>query len=409
MALRRPRIGMHVLGTGNGGIWRYVHAILARIDLREFDVLLFSDIQDVYAPRPEISLVPLTPARPANSPPRAPDLLKPDAKRERAPANPKDRLLGPLKLWAGAGRESWRLAAVFRGRQLRLLHTNQTGCEEAPIAARMAKVPRVLGTFHIDPTYDLAGRRSGFRHRALEHVSNHCLSVGIGVSRRTSRDWIERTHLPERKVVTIHNGIDPGQFRRRTAPGLARNRMGIANDVDFVIGGIGRLEEAKGFEYLISAVPGLLRRFPKLLLLIAGDGPLREALQGQAAQLGVEGHVRFAGYQRDVQAVLDCLDVFVLPSLCETLGYAFLEAMATCVPTVGTTVGGVPEVIVHGETGLLVPPRDPTALASAIATLIDSGELRTRMGRAARERVIDNFDESQMVRRTIDLYRRVLA
>jgi glycosyltransferase involved in cell wall biosynthesis len=171
---------------------------------------------------------------------------------------------------------------------------------------------------------------------------------------------------------------------------------------------MGRLEEAKGFGYLIDAIPGLLRRYPDLIIAIAGQGPLRDALERRAAELGVAGSVRFVGFCADVQRFYDALDVFVLPSLCETLGYVLLEAMATSLPVVGTRVGGVPEVISDGESGLLVPPRDPAAIARAIESLLGSEELRSRFGREGQQRVVEEFHERDMVRRTVELYRDVL-
>lgn len=406
----RPRIGMHALGTGSGGIWRYVHAILRSINLKEFEVLLFSDVLATYEPRPEIRVIPLSKGVVpwhASGASAAVAALHP-LNCGHAPTRLGLAANGPLKLWAGTVRDAWRLSRDFRGGGLDLLHTNQTGCEEAPIAARMAGVRRVVGTFHIDPTYDLLGLRDGFRHRAIEFASNHCLSRGIGVSSRTSRDWIERTQMAERRVVTIHNGIDAGRFQRRTDCASARRAFGLSDDVTHVIGGIGRLEAAKGFEYLIAAIPQLLRSFPQLVVLIAGEGPLRAALEEHAESIGVQANVRFIGFTQEVQSVLDCLDVFVLPSLCETLGYAHLEAMATGIPAVGTTVGGVPEVIVHGATGLLVPPRDSDSLAAALRKLLESKELRRTMGAAGRERVARRFNEAEMVGKTLDLYRELL-
>ena len=135
---------------------------------------------------------------------------------------------------------------------------------------------------------------------------------------------------------------------------------------------------------------------------------MRESLEAAARARGVVDRVLFLGFRREVQSVLDALDVFVLPSLCETLGYALLEAMAAEVAAIGTTVGGIPEVIVPGETGFLVPPRDPVALAGAIRDLLANEQDRRRMGEAGRRRVAAFFDEKTMVSRTIDLYRMML-
>src|SRR5207302_1086565 len=129
---------------------------------------------------------------------------------------------------------------------------------------------------------------------------------------------------------------------------------------------------------------------------IAGTGPLRESLEQQGARLGLGGEARFLGFQPDVQLCLDALDVFAMPSRCEALPYALLEAIATELPAVGTAVGGVPEVIVPGETGFLVPSRNTQALAAALRPLLESADLRRRFGKAGRERVVQHFNEREM-------------
>jgi glycosyltransferase involved in cell wall biosynthesis len=172
-----------------------------------------------------------------------------------------------------------------------------------------------------------------------------------------------------------------------------------------VIGGIGRLDPVKGYDALIQVVARLVAEFPNVILALAGSGPDRERLSRIARESGIEPRVRFLGFHADVRPVYQALDVFAMPSLSEALPYAVLEAMASGLPVVGTTVGGVPEMIVPGETGLLVPPCDPNALAESLRVLLRDAGLRARMGAAGRERVMRHFHERDMVRRTIELYR----
>src|SRR5262249_14704625 len=117
-----------------------------------------------------------------------------------------------FRLWAGFVHEARSLAAVLRTHNLDLFHTQNTGCEESPLAGRLAGIPLVAGTFHVDSTYDLHRARSGFRHRFLEFVSNQCLDAGIAVSDAAGADWIRRTRMSSNRVTTIHNGIDPEHF-----------------------------------------------------------------------------------------------------------------------------------------------------------------------------------------------------
>ena len=398
---RRPKLGVYAPGTGTGGPWRSVHSLLAGLDLDEFEVVLFSDFAQAYVRRPAVQLDSPTSKRidrASSSPPTA---------LQRGPGLFRRLIPKAVRLWAGFGRQTQALVNRFRRTPVDLLHTHNTGCEESAVSARLAGVPAVVGTFHVDPTYDLHRERSGPSYRLLEYLSNHCLDTAIAVSAATGRDWSRRTHLPAHRVMTIHNGIDARKFCRHLDRAAARAALGLPAD-GLLVGGVGRLDEAKGFCHLLDAVSRLSPARPELFLVLAGRGPLRDELTSQATRLGIADRVRFLGFRADVQPVYDALDVFVLPSLCETLGYALLEAMATELPAVGTTVGGVPEVIVPGQTGFLVPPRDGAALAAALRPLLASEELRRGFGHAGRERVARHFREDEMVRRTIDVYRHLL-
>lgn len=316
------------------------------------------------------------------------------------------RSLAPrsVRLWVGFLKSARERARELRERQIDLFHAQNCGCEESPVAAHLAGIPHVLGTFHVDSTYDLEGERSGVRHRLLEYVSNRALNHAIAVSEATKRDWVRRTRIPERRVTTIHNGVDPDRFRRRVDRSAARRQLGLPEDA-VIFGGVGRLDAAKGFEYAIESVAGL----PETIhLAIAGRGVLREPLEQLAERLGVASRVHFLGFQSDVGLVYDALDVFLLSSLCEALPYALLEAMSHELPVVGTRVAGVPEVIVEGEVGFLADPRDPESLIRAALPLVDSSDLRTRLGAAGRERVIRHFHERDMVAKTIEVYRSML-
>ncbi|MGA2065032.1 MAG: glycosyltransferase family 4 protein [Thermoguttaceae bacterium] len=387
---------------GNSGPARYVAAIARALDPSEFEVLLLD-------PAPGTG-----PADAQKQPEKggvgSPALDGADG----APAGHRliracKRAVPPLaKAWMGFAREARRAARRIREAEpVDLFHTQNTGCEEMPVAARLARIPSVLGTFHVDSTCDLEGARSGFTYRALEWISNRCLHRAIAVSEATRRDWIARTGIPEHRVVTIHNGIDPERFCRKTSAGEARRRLGLPEDGQ-AVAGVGRLNAAKGFAYLIEALALLRQEFPKANVVLAGSGPLREKLESRAAALGLADRVVFLGQCADVDPVFDAADVFVLPSLSEALGFALLEAMAHELPAVGTRVGGVPEVLVPEETGFLVPPRDAAALAAALRPLLSSAELRSRMGQAGHQRVLQHFREDEMVRKTIDIYRQML-
>jgi glycosyltransferase involved in cell wall biosynthesis len=209
--------------------------------------------------------------------------------------------------------------------------------------------------------------------------------------------------------MTIPNGVDHNRFRRQTPKVEARGKLGLPGGGAPVIGCTGRLSAQKGFSYLLRAVAQLRSRYPLLHVALAGDGPLAGSLSDEARALGIKDRVHFLGFQPDVQPVLDASDLFALPSLWEALPYSLLEAMAAELPVVATRVAGVPEVVVDGETGFLVPPSDPEALAVALHQLLDSPTLRQRMGHAGRRRVMTRFDETTMVNNTLRVCREMVG
>jgi len=153
----------------------------------------------------------------------------------------------------------------------------------------------------------------------------------------------------------------------------------------------GRLETQKGLMYLLDAAALVRRELPTAHVLIVGDGPLGPRLRAQAERLGLTEVVRFAGWRDDVPRLTHAADVFCLASLWESFGLVLAEAMSMSKPVVATDVDGIPEVVSHGRTGLLVPPRDPPALAAALLAVLRDTALAARLGQAGRERVAAHF------------------
>jgi glycosyltransferase involved in cell wall biosynthesis len=203
--------------------------------------------------------------------------------------------------------------------------------------------------------------------------------------------------------LVIHYGVDLSRFK----PGLAdspevkslRRDYGLP-DGEPVVGFVGRVVPQKGLTYLLMAADILKIRFPNLHIVIVGDGPLR--LELQAACLS--NHFHFLGERSDVPSLLGLFDLLAVPSEWEAFGIVNLEAMAAGKPVVAFNIDGIPEAIVHGETGLLVPHRDGRALAFAIAELLGDLELRRRMGAAGRRRVEQFFNVREMARKFESLY-----
>jgi glycosyltransferase involved in cell wall biosynthesis len=266
-------------------------------------------------------------------------------------------------------------------------------------AARRAGVPAVVQTQH-QPWLFRAPRkrvRFGCAIAAVDRL--------IAVSWAEQRSY-ERTGVPASRIVTVQNGIVP----RGPGPGrpAARAELGLDPD-ELVVMNIGRLMRQKGQDVLVDAMPGLVAAFPRLRVVVVGGGTLHESLAGQAAALGVADHLCLPGHRTDARMLLDAADVFVLPSRQEGLPLAALEAMDVGLPVVGTEVIGTAEVVVDGETGRLVPPRDARALGSALADLLADPGLRARYGSAGRRRYLDRFTAARMAAETVAVYEDVLA
>jgi len=160
----------------------------------------------------------------------------------------------------------------------------------------------------------------------------------------------------------------------------------------------------KGQKHLVDAMPHVLREIPDAHLVIFGEGELRQPLERQIKELHLEKHVLLPGFREDVVQLMKSADLFVTSSVTEGLGSTALDAMAMRLPVVGTHAGGIPEVVVHGETGLLMPPGDARALAGAIVRLLKDRALRERMGAAGHARVKDRFGVSRLLAGTLRAY-----
>lgn len=196
----------------------------------------------------------------------------------------------------------------------------------------------------------------------------------------------------------IYPGVDVEAF---AAPGAPQGGP-------IVVGAAGRFVPLKGLTHLLRAFREL-SDVPNVRLALAGDGPQRAELEREARELGLGDRVEFLGWESNLAPVFARWSIFVQPSLHDALPMTVLEAMAAGLPVVATSVEGLPEVVIDGETGLLVPPADSGALATAIRTLSLDGDLRSRLGAAARRRVEEHFSVEQMVDATLHVYDALLA
>jgi glycosyltransferase involved in cell wall biosynthesis len=262
----------------------------------------------------------------------------------------------------------------------------------AGIGARVSSVrPVVVRTRHLalpitsKPTYSL------IPHRV------------VTVSEYVRRYLVVERGIPSRQVLDIPTGIDLSRFDPRAVSDDFRKTEGIPEDVPLV-GVIAILRRKKGHHVLLDAIPGILREVPDALFVFAGNGPQTENIEKKIRELCIEKNVRLLGLRRDVEAVLKGIDLFVLPTFQEALGTSILEASAMERAVVSTRVGGVPEVVRHGRTGLLVEPDNAEELKEAIVKLLKDPGLRASMGKEGRKLVEADFSTTRMVQKLHGLY-----
>ena len=221
-------------------------------------------------------------------------------------------------------------------------------------------------------------------------------------------DSLAAAGVDRERVTVVHSGVDCDRFRPPTSQERAdaRGALGIS-DGDFVISAVGALEQRKGHRYLIEAIGALAAtmKSAKVKCFIAGQGSIHGILQREIAVVRCAERIKLLGRIDEPRELLWASDVFAMPSLKEGLGVAALEAMASAIPIVASNVGGLREVVEDGRSGMVVPPANAGAIASAIGRLVDSAELRSQMGAAARDRALRNYSMETMAARTLALYR----
>lgn len=206
------------------------------------------------------------------------------------------------------------------------------------------------------------------------------------------------------KVLCIHNGISHNHSGTSVDIREIRSGLGV-KETDYVIGSVGRLTAVKGHEFFIKAGARLMEHRETMKLLLIGDGPLRKNLEALTLRLGIGDRVIFAGHRDNPRALLQAMDIFVLPSLNEGIPLALLEAMSASRPIVASRVGGIPEVLDHEQTGILVEPGNEHALADACDRLIIDNTLAKRLGAAAHLKAVNHFSSKVMAEKVVAIYR----
>jgi len=305
----------------------------------------------------------------------------------------------------------WRLLRqLLHTERPSIVHSHgERGTFMASWAARTAGIPMRIATVHRSIPQTSSWKWPVRQlYTLVETLTLRLATTGIvAVSEALRADLIKRGACAPGKIVAIPNGIRMLETSHiadlRQNAGSLRRRLELPDDA-YVVGTVGRLAREKGLEYAIEAMATVLRQVPNAVLIIVGDGPYRDALVAQVRALRLESSVRFVGHQMDVDPWLALFDLFVLPTPWEAFGLALIEAMRFSIPVIATNRAGPAEIIENQQSGILVAPGDPGALARAIIEVSQDPERAAQIGRTSFHRVQQFYSVDKMVEATLALY-----
>jgi glycosyltransferase involved in cell wall biosynthesis len=289
-------------------------------------------------------------------------------------------------------------------------HTSKAGIL-GRLAAWLARVPTIIHTPHGHVFYGHFGRSLSKIFLQMEKLLGKITHHHIALTPEEGKDYLNLGVATSKNISVIHSGVDLNCFKRSaTKSNPGKNELAIPSD-SLVVGYVGWLIPIKGVTYLVNAMAEVMQRHPNSLLVLVGKGDEKGEeevkLSKQVENLGIVDNVRFLGWRPDVGEIMSCFDIFVLPSLNEGMGRVLVEAMATGLPIVASRVGGIPDLVKHGENGLLVPPADEGALERAISDLLSDEARRKRMGETGK-RICRPYSIEAMVEKIDDLYSRLV-
>ena len=299
----------------------------------------------------------------------------------------------------------WRL---FRRARPAIVHTHTSKAGfVGRLAAWLARVPVVIHQPHGHIFYGYWSRPRTAMFVALERIAAHWTDMVVTLTPREVEEHLERGIGRKRQYAIVPSGV-PTEALRRAAPtrAEARARLGLPRNA-YVVAGVGRFVPIKGFDLLLAALAEVVASVPAAHVLLIGDGEERSTLEAQAEAAGLGDRLHITGTVTDVIGALAAADVLAAPSRNEGMGRVLVEAMALGLPVVGARVGGIPDVILDGECGLLVPPDDAAALGGALIELGIDEALRAKLGAGARPRA-EAFSTTVAAAAMRDIYDRLV-
>ncbi|MCZ6692245.1 MAG: glycosyltransferase family 4 protein [Planctomycetota bacterium] len=306
------------------------------------------------------------------------------------------RMLGEADLLAAA-----RIAMVLRRKKISILHVHTPHAHTlALIAGRFGGRPRLI----VSKRTDFSIFRNSFFGLNLWKYA-HGIDGYIAISQEV-RDVMIRDGVPPDRIRVVRSGVDPGRLSNGNGGNLL-SELGLDSNVP-IVGNVAHMAGHKGQRTLIEAAPEILRSVPEARIIIVGEGELERSLKSLAHELGVADRVCFPGFREDIPSFLSIFRIFAMPSHKEGLGTAVLDALAMRLPVVATRAGGIPEMIQDGVNGLLVPPKNSSALARGIVSLLKDPVRARALAEAGYRSVIQQFGVDTMVDQTRRIYEELL-
>lgn len=296
----------------------------------------------------------------------------------------------------------FRLVRFLRENNIDIVHTHIRLADwYGRVSAKLAKVPFIFTTVHNADYW--RKERKYFAYALIDKLTMALNTQIIAVSQAVKEFIIKWQKIDADKISVILNGTVIQKYSNASGGEGLKESLGL-NEDKIIVGAVGRLVKQKALHDLLHAAQQILSSRSDIQLLIVGQGPLEHKLKDLAAALKIEDSVIFTGFKTDIPQLLGLMDIFAMPSLYEGLGVAVIEAMMAGKPVVATEVIGLTELVIDQETGILVPPSDPQALAKAISTLMDSQDLRENMGKRGQERAFKHFSIERMVKDLLNFY-----
>lgn len=296
------------------------------------------------------------------------------------------------------------LASLFRRLKPDLIHFNDP-CLNGIIAGRLAGVRMLIMTHH---TPEL-NRKYNLKGRILERIAfRYCGLYAIFIAEENKEIGIEKDKISRDRSFVIYYGLSPEKFSQRCNKKEIYDEFSVDEDCH-IIGNIARLNHQKGQRYLIEAASIIVRKNKSVKFFLVGEGELKLELKAKVRANGLQDYFIFTGYRTDIPRLLSAFEMLVMPSLFEGLAFAAIEASAMGIPVIATAVGGMQRSVVNGKTGLIIPPRDPQALASAILWMLEHRQEAKEMGLAGRKHFAEFFTQDRMVEKTQEFYKSLLA